>query len=77
MNRLLTRVTADTCPHCVGRELADQIAKNEARHPLETLVLGTLVLQPPIEFGFIGGQMFIGGVYERLQEIALIRVTCN
>ena len=76
MNRLLARVTADTCPHCLGRELADQIARNDARHPLEAM-FGVLMIQTPSELGFVGGQMFVGGVYERLQEIDRIRKTCN
>lgn len=75
MNRLLA-VSADTCPHCLGRELAEEIARNDARHPLGML-LGVLVIQSPPEFGFIGGQMFVGGVYERLNEIARIRAICN
>ena len=76
MNRLLASVSADTCPHCLGRELAEQIARNEARHPLEAM-FGVLMIVPPPEFGFIGGQMFVGGVYERLHEIDRIRKTCN
>ena len=76
MNRLLTAVNEDTCPHCVGREMAEHIARNQARHPLE-MMFGQLLIMPPPEFGFIGGQMFMGGVYERLMEISRIRVTCN
>lgn len=76
MNRLLARVTADTCPHCLGRELAEQIARNDARHPLEAM-FGVLMIHTPPELGFVGGQMFVGGVYERLQEIDRIRKTCN
>lgn len=77
MNRLLTVVTEDACPHCVGRELAEHIAHNHARHPLGPLLMGKLFIMLPPQFGFIGGQMFIAGVCERLAEISKIRVTCN
>lgn len=76
MNRLLASVSADTCPHCLGRELAEEIARNDTRHPLEML-FGVLMIHTPPELGFVGGQMFVGGVYERLQEIDRIRKTCN
>lgn len=60
-----------------GRELAEIIARIEARNPIGTFLTGTLGINPPPELGLIGGQIYMCAIYNRLQEIAQIRVTCN
>jgi hypothetical protein len=57
--------------------MAEQIAKEQARHPLETLFRGRLRLNPPPELGLEGGLMFARGVFERLDEIAQMWKMCN
>lgn len=61
----------------LGRQLADRIASEEARNPIGTFLTGKLIIDPPPEIGLIGGQIYICSIFNRLQEIAQIRVTCN
>lgn len=60
-----------------GRELAERIAREEARNPIGTFLTGTLGINPPPEIGLIGGQIYMCAIFNRLQEIAQIRVTSN
>lgn len=61
----------------LGRQLAERIARGEARNPIGTFLTGRLCLDPPPEIGLIGGQIYMCAIFNRLQEIAQIRVASN
>lgn len=61
----------------LGRELAERIARDEARNPIGTFLTGRLCIDPPPEIGLIGGQIYMCAIFNRLQEIAQIRVASN
>lgn len=74
MNRLILN---EECPHCIGRQVAEQVANQEARHPLAIVLGFRIVLTPPMELGPEFNNCFQFGFAERMAEIARIRIMCN
>lgn len=76
MNRI--RTTGSSCLHCAAVELAEQIASSDDRDPLPMILSGgRIVFSIPPSVSPEEAAMVTDVVFDRLNEIAFRRITCN
>jgi hypothetical protein len=68
---------SECCPVCTGQQIAESVAHQEDRHPLEMILSRKPILFLPEELSVEFSQRLLRSFYERYREIVITRIVCN